>query len=111
MHQLRALPWRKFWLVEWVAQVALAFHFDVDWSWNTLTLFMPAFWLLLNDYFANDFLIWETVWRYMVARWKLDDTLMTHIDRYSLFTRSNAANSFDTRDFLNHLPSSIYFPK
>lgn len=55
MHQLRALPWRKFWLVEWVAQVALAFRFDVDWSWNTLTLFMPAVWLLLNDYFANDF--------------------------------------------------------
>lgn len=32
----------------------------------------------------------------MVERWKLDDLLMTYIDRYSLFTRSNAANSFET---------------
>lgn len=32
----------------------------------------------------------------MVERWKLDDILMTYIDRYSLFTRSNAANSFET---------------
>lgn len=32
----------------------------------------------------------------MVERWKLDDLLMTYIDRYSLFTRSNAANYFET---------------
>lgn len=44
----------------------------------------------------------------MVERWKLDDLLMTYIDRYSLFTRSNAANSFETLGILLIIYGALY---